>query len=158
MPSQTPTTDLKQVREFFSRPLCTKAAQPLRNGSSLELGIGDGTFNITKISGTLYVADGKPSQPDISFSVPVSSWDKITGATTQEIGQMGILITQLMVDSDLTRRVTSKVHVGVLQLVLRGYFGVLALGGVDFMRHLASHGLSNMGKVKEAVSRMRRGT
>ena len=60
-----------------------------------------------------------------------------------------------MAHGDPTFRIKASVHIGAFDLLRNGYLGVLPLGGVTVMRFLSSKGLNGIGKIKDAIGRMR---
>jgi len=96
-----------------------------------------------------------PKKADMTFHVPERALHELTATTTEDIGEIGIAILKLMAHSEPQMRVTAKVHIGLFDLLRNGYLGVLPLGGVPVTKFLASKGFNGVGKIKDAISRLR---
>ena len=60
-----------------------------------------------------------------------------------------------MAHKDQEFRVLAKVHIGPFKLLRNGYFSILPLGGATVMKYLGAKGFGNIGKIKDAIARMR---
>ena len=146
---------LSLVRSFFDRDICARAAKPLKLGVTLLVQIDETPFTVTKENGRLDTSEGAPAKPEMSFFVPRAALDTLLAEKTQDIGEMGVAVLKLVASQEAAKRITTKVSIGPLDLLLRGYLAVLPLGGPAVMKYLASKGLTGIGKVKDAISRMR---
>lgn len=142
------------LTEFFTRDLSHVATRPLREGVQIAMEVDGEAFTLVK-KGNIQVESGTASDPDLSFTVPKASLEKLVAEKTHDIGEMGISIAKLMVERDPALKIGMKVHTGFLDLAFKGYLGVLALGGATLMGFLASQGLSGMGKIKEKLSKLK---
>jgi hypothetical protein len=60
-----------------------------------------------------------------------------------------------MASADAACKVKAKVHVGIFDMLRKGYLGVLPLGGTAVMKYLGTKGFGSIGKVKDALSQMK---
>jgi hypothetical protein len=74
---------------------------------------------------------------------------------TEDVGEVGVALLQLLIHEDPARRMQAKVHIGPLDLFWKGYWGILPLGGPTVMKFLASKGMTNLSKIKEGIARFR---
>jgi hypothetical protein len=146
----------KELSDFFSRDVCQRATKPLRDGIEIAVNLADaGTMTLTKKGGRMRAEPRTPGKPDMTFQVPERALHELTATTSEDIGEIGIAILKLMAHSDAQMRVTAKVHIGLFDLLRNGYLGVLPLGGAPVMKFLGSKGFNGIGKIKEAISRLR---
>lgn len=147
---------LKDLQDFFERPVCQKGTGPLKNGIRIAIHVGDaGPFTLEKINSRAFVRDSVPANPDMTFWVPPKALEELLGLNTEDVGDVGVAIIRLMAHSDPERKVTAKVHIGLFGIITGGYLGVLPLGGVTVMKYLASKGFTGIGKIKDAIQRLR---
>lgn len=146
----------QQLESLFSQDVCVRATKPLREGVQIAVTLGDeATVSLRKAKGRLLVSPEKPLSPDLSFVIPLQALDELSQLRTEDISEVGISILKLMLHRETNFRITAKVHIGPLTLLRNGYFNVLALGGPSVMKFLASKGLTNLGKIKDAIGRMK---
>ncbi len=146
----------KELSDFFSRDVCQRATKPLREGIQIAVHVaGAEAMSLSKKGGRLSVEAGPPKKADMTFLVPERALRELTATDTNEIGEIGIAILKLMAHSDPEMRISAKVHIGLFDLLRNGYLGVLPLGGAPVMKFLASKGFNGVGKIKDAISRLR---
>ena len=84
------------------------------------------------------------------------TWTKLGGGLpTGMLGKIGVAIIKFIANPDPLLRIRIKVHIGLLEIIANGYLGVIPLGGEALMKLLASKGLTSLGKIKEAIQRLR---
>lgn len=144
------------LNEFFSRTVCQKATEPLKNGIEIAVYIEqEPPLTLYKRNNKIEVAATAPKTPDISFWVGKKGLLELTQSHFDDIGEIGICIIKLMLSTDSEMQLKSKVHIGSLKLLSHGYLRVLPLGGPKIMSFLASKGFANIGKIKDAISQLR---
>jgi len=145
-----------QLKEFFSRPVCNAATKPLREGVQIAIYLDDqGPVCLTKKNKAMTVETTAPAKPDMTFWVPAPAVATLTSLTTEDVGEIGVEILKLMAHDDAAHRISAKVHIGTFDLLRHGYLGVLPLGGPAVMKFLASKGLTGVGKIKDAISKLK---
>lgn len=150
-------TSFDSLKAFFEKPVCQAGTKPLRNGIEIALYINDDQTPkaLIKQNNIVKVTSSVPKKPDFSFWVTDGAISTLNSLTTENLGEIGIEILKLMAHSDPAYKITVKVHIGVFDLIRNGYLGVIPLGGPSVMKYLASKGLGNIGKIREAISKMR---
>ena len=144
------------VREFFSRDVCIRGTKPLRDRIEIAIFVDDrGPLTLTKEGGAPKVIQSAPHSADLTFWVPLSALKEIDANKTNDLGELGVAILKLMTHSDPNTRIKAKVHIGLFEFLRGGYLGVLPLGGTTVMKYLASHGLTGIGKIKDAIAKLR---
>ncbi len=151
---------LTELKSFFeNNPLAQGAAQSIRNGREIELIVTDGQQNFyytfTKANNLNLIKDEKTSSPDLSFTIPKKSAQELLSNSFNNVGEVGLFIFEKMLSSDPEKKIKVKLHVGVLSLLAGGYLGVLTAGGSEVAKFLATKGLSSLGKLKEAISKLK---
>jgi len=146
-----------QLRSFFEKPVCQKAAEPLKDGAELAIQVGNETpFSLFKQRGQLALHPTAPTSPDMTFVLGGQIPTLLNQLGSNEIAEMGISIFNWMLEKDENKRISAKVHVDSFSILRKGYFGVLAQGGLPVMQYLATKGLGNLGKLKNALGKLRR--
>lgn len=143
------------LKRFFEKPACQKATAPLREGAAVCIVVSGTRLGLVRRDGRMEVTEVAPKKADMTFELPVESLQELTDNPTEDIGELGIAILQLMAHSDPARRMSAKVHIGPFDLLTRGYLAVLPLGGGTVMKYLASKGFTGISKIREGISRMR---
>ncbi len=144
-----------ELKRFFDKPACQKATAPLREGAAVCIVVSGTRLGLVRQSGKMEVTESAPKKADMTFELPIESLKELADNPTEDIGELGIAILQLMAHSDPTRRMGAKVHIGPFDLLSRGYLAILPLGGGTVMKYLASKGLTGISKIREGISRMR---
>ena len=154
-----PTQNLEyreKVETFFARPVCARAARPLKNGIRVSLEVdGQEYFTLTKENGILKAYCERATLPEVSFRLSKEALEALSEFKSEDIGEMGVLVLEWITHAEASKRITVASHVGILELVWKGYLGVLPLGGPAVMKFLAARGFSGLGKIKEAISHLR---
>lgn len=152
MPEQD---SLTLLHGFFARPVCVQALAPLSIGSKIVLHVEQASFTLLKEKTQAVVQPGAADKPDLSFTLPLKALVALSEETADSVGDMGIALLKRMVASEDEGKLTAKVHIGLFDLYRRGYFSVLTLGGPQVMSFLAGKGLNGMGKIKDAIGKIR---
>jgi hypothetical protein len=147
----------QKIQEFFDRPACRAGIKPLKE--KIEIAIilneGDPAVTLTKIGGKVEILPTPPKKPDLTFWIGAAGVDKLLSSSTKDVGEVGIAILQLMATSAPDEKIKAKVHIGLFDMLRKGYLGVLPLGGPSVMKFLASKGFGSIGKVKDAINHMK---
>lgn len=154
--SKIPEGTLTELKSFFDRDVCQRATHPLRDGIEIAVFIGDSDpVTLGKLNGRTAVTVDVPAKPDMSFWTSEKGIRELIATETSDIGEIGVAILKLMAHSDPEFRLKAKVHIGLFDLLRNGYLSVLPLGGSTVMKFLGTKGFGSMGKIKDAISRMR---
>ncbi|MEW6058211.1 MAG: hypothetical protein AB1540_16535 [Bdellovibrionota bacterium] len=149
-----------ELRAFFEKnSLAQQAAQSIKNGREIQLVITtdgkESSYVFSREKNTNTLREGKPQNPDLTFFLPKPVAEELVAKKFNTVGQVGLHIFEKMLCNDPNQKVRAKLHVGILSLMTGGYLGVLTAGGADVAKFLATRGLGNMGKLKDAISKMR---
>lgn len=148
--------DLARLNALFARPVAVRGMSPLKDSAVIALYVDDrGPATLGKRGKEPYIAANAPEKPDFTFRVSAGALERLEALETDDLGEVGVAIAKLIASGDASTRVRAAVHVGPFDLFLKGYLGIFSLGGATLMRHLASTGLTSLGKIKEAISRMK---
>lgn len=151
---------LTEMKAFFETgALAQKAAGSIRNGREIGLQIkyADKTvgYTFTRESGQNVLREGDSAHPDVIFIMPEAAAKELVSKKFDSIGQVGLHIFEKILSNDQGQKIQIRLKAGVLALVTGGYFGVLTSGGGEVAKFLATHGLGSMGKLKDAISKLR---
>lgn len=158
MPNDTPQEDqsFNELKAFFDREVCQRATKPLRDGIEIAIHVGEGSARtLTKINDRVSVEPRPPKSPDMTFRVTPKGVERLIELQTEDIGEIGVQILKLMTSSTNDEKLTAKVHIGIFNILRNGYLGVLPLGGPTVMKFLAAKGFTGIGKIKDALSRLK---
>ncbi len=152
---------LNDLKKFFEEnKLANDAAASIKNGREIEIIVvttdkSRVEFTFKKDSGKNKIETGKAKDADLSFVMPEAAIREIITSEFDSVGQVGLRIFEKMLSSDENHKITAKLNCGILSLMTGGYLGVLTAGGTDVAKFLATKGLGNMGKLKDAISKMK---
>ncbi len=151
---------LPELKKFFEEnPLAIAAASSIKNGRKIEIIVVQEKikteYTFRKDSGKNVLEKGKPSEADVTFTMPVAAISEIVSTQFSSVGQVGLRIFEKMLSSDEKQKVKAKLNCGILSLMTGGYLGVLTAGGGDVAKFLATKGLGNLGKLKDTISKMK---
>jgi len=156
MPSEALAQSLDRLKEFFQRPVCRKGTAPLRKGIEIAVFLdGEGPATLRRAADGMEVLNQAPAKPDMTFRISGSALGELLKTETEDVGEIGVAILKLMAHSDPAMRLQAKVHIGAFDLLRNGYLGVLPLGGATVMKFLSTKGLTGVGKIKDAIGRLR---
>lgn len=147
---------IELANRFFSRPETRGGAKPLKTGTEVELRIREDSPICLVKEKTGFVAAPRPAaNPDITLTMQRTGFDALVSIDKQDIGELGVEILKLMAHSDPEKKIRVQVHIGVLKMATRGYFGIIPLGGKSVMSFLATKGFGNLSKIKAALEKLR---
>lgn len=147
--------EFEALKKFFGREVCQKATKPLSTGAEMAVEIGDAHCTLRREKEALIVVNSPCAKPDLSFNLSLEALRALDAEPTEDVGEMGVVLLKQMVNATPEMRMGAKVHIGVFDLLRKGYLSVLPLGGPAVMKFMASKGLTSMGKIKEAVQKMK---
>jgi len=151
-----PETSISLLRDFFNRSLSQEAVKPLREGIELAVYIDEmGPVTLMKSGGKAEIREAAPVNPDMTFRTTTEALKNLEETKTEDIGEIGIALCKLMLSSDPKVFLKARVHIGLFELFSHGYLGVIPLGGASLTKFLASHGFGSIGKIKDAISKLR---
>jgi hypothetical protein len=149
-------SSIADLQAFFSRPVAQAGTGPLKDGFEVALYIDEeGPATLTKQNGTAVILATPPRKADMTFWISRAGLQKLMDSQATEVGEIGVAILQLMTSSDPSLQMKAKVHAGMFDLLRKGYLGVIPLGGATLMKFLSSRGFTGIGKIKDAISRLR---
>jgi len=145
---------------YFGRDIAERAASSLRDSAEIELritGATPETFTFKRNAGKNLVVAGTARDPQMTFTLTADAAEVVLSDVSTDIGSLGVGILKLVASSDPTKKVELRVHAGVLSLLGKGYFGVLATGGSGVASFMASRGLGGLGAIKNALKKLHEG-
>lgn len=141
------------LRRFFeTRPAALRATRPLARGARVNLALDGGDACFTMESGHPVVREGAAPDPDFTLTLPQAAVERITGAATEDVGELGIAFFKLVLERDPALRVRVRIDAPTTRLLGHGYLGVLALGGVKVTWWLLKKGVKSP---RAAIDRLR---
>ena len=146
-------------RFFESSEAARRASSSLKKAAEVGVRFTDvaGEFNFKLIDGKPRFQEGKAADPDFDLTMAPGAVIAITAAPNAEVGDLGILFFQHIVAKDPQAKINVKLHSGLFKLTMRGWLGVMALGGGKVMGWLAMKGLRGPAAIASALARLRKG-
>jgi hypothetical protein len=149
---------LTELKAFFEDGNLAKlAAASIRDGRQIALKVGSAEYTFTRERGSNLLREGAAPHPDFTFVIPEASARELVTRSFETVGQVGLHIFEKILSNDPDQKIRVKLEVGLLSVVTGGYLGVLGSGGADVAKFLATRGLGNLGKLKDAIAKMRGG-
>lgn len=144
------------LSQFIAKPVCQAATAPLKNGVQIAVRVDSGpTWTVRRVAQGTEVTEEAAEKPDMTFSIPLVSLEKLVLLETKEVGEVGVALLQSLIHEDPAERLEAKVHIGPIDLFWKGYLGIIPLGGPTVMKFLASKGITGISKIKEGIARFR---
>ncbi|MCC6277845.1 MAG: hypothetical protein IT289_08035 [Oligoflexia bacterium] len=143
----------EKLKTFFeTHPACREAASSLNN--DVEIGI----FINSKLECTFFKDAEMPKfemrqarRPDVTFVINDRAIDSLVQEQSPEIADLGINIVKSYFKNDVKIRIQGS----ILNLLTRGYLGVIKSGGAGFAQFLASHGAAGLSKIKDIFQKLK---
>lgn len=147
---------LEQFKDFSKRHVFTTATNPLKDGIEIAIFIDEAeSITLTKRNKLIEVLEISPKAPEISFWISSKAVEQIHKHPSEDVGDIGIELIKLMAKSEVDLYLRCKIHAGLITLTMKGYLGVIPLGGSKLMKFLATKGFSGMGRIKQAIDNLR---
>ncbi len=148
-----PAPGTEALRRFFeTQPAARRAARPLARGARVNLALDGGDACFTMESGDPVVREGPAPDPDFTLTLPPAAVERITGLSSEDVGEFGVAFFKLVLERDPALKVRIRIDAPTTRLLGHGYLGVLALGGVKVTWWLVRNGVKNP---RAAIDRLR---
>jgi len=145
------------VNAFFGRAVSRRGTKPLKQTVLMALYIDESEpLSLVKRDGFVQAEAKGPDSPDLSFWAPRKALEQLQQNPTEDLGELGVGIVKLMAHPDPNFRIRTKVHIGIFELMRKGYLSIIPLGGTTLMKFLASRGLTGIGKIRTAIQSLRK--
>ncbi|HEX9577845.1 MAG TPA: hypothetical protein VF993_08835 [Myxococcales bacterium] len=146
-------------RFFEASEAARRASAPLRKAAEVGVRFTDvpGDFNFKLIDGKPRFQEGAAADPDFVLTLAPGAVSAIAAQPEAEVGDLGILFFQHILAKDPQAKINVKLHSGLLKLTMRGWLGVMALGGGKVMGWLAMKGLRGPSAIASALARLKKG-
>ncbi len=146
-------------RFFEASAAARRASAPLRKAAEVGVRFTDvpGDFNFKLIDGKPRFQEGAAADPDFVLTLAPGAVSAIAAQPEAEVGDLGILFFQHILAKDPQAKINVKLHSGLLKLTMRGWLGVMALGGGKVMGWLAMKGLRGPSAIASALARLKKG-
>jgi hypothetical protein len=146
-------------RFFEASAAARRASAPLRKAAEVGVRFTDvpGDFSFKLIDGKPRFQEGAAADPDFVLTLAPGAVSAIAAQPEAEVGDLGILFFQHILAKDPEAKINVKLHSGLLKLTMRGWLGVMALGGGKVMGWLAMKGLRGPSAIASALARLKKG-
>ncbi len=146
-------------RFFEASEAARRASAPLRKAAEVGVRFTDvpGDFHFKLIDGKPRFQEGAAADPDFVLTLAPGAVSAIAAQPEAQVGDLGILFFQHILAKDPQAKINVKLHSGLLKLTMRGWLGVMALGGGKVMGWLAMKGLRGPSAIASALARLKKG-
>jgi hypothetical protein len=146
-------------RFFEASEAARRASAPLRKAAEVGVRFTDvpGDFHFKLIDGKPRFQEGAAADPDFVLTLAPGAVSAIAAQPEAEVGDLGILFFQHILAKDPESKINVKLHSGLIKLTMRGWLGVMALGGGKVMGWLAMKGLRGPSAIASALARLKKG-
>ena len=146
-------------RFFEASEAARRASAPLRKAAEVGVCFTDvpGAFHFKLIDGKPRFQEGPAADPDFVLTLAPGAVSAIAAQPEAEVGDLGILFFQHILAKDPQAKINVKLHSGLIKLTMRGWLGVMALGGGKVMGWLAMKGLRGPSAIASALARLKKG-
>jgi hypothetical protein len=149
-----------RLRHFFETSEAgRRAAASLRRAAEVGVRFTDvpGEFRFHAVDSKPLFESGRAMDPDFELTLAPGAVAAITARPDADVGELGILFFQHILAKDENEKIRVKLHSGLVRLTMRGWLGVLAVGGPKVVGWMAQKGLKGPSAVASALSRLKKG-
>ncbi len=148
-----PGASFESLKAFFeTAPVARRAARPLSRDVRVNLALDGGAATFTMESGEPEVRAGAAQDPDFTLTMPAGAVSRITGLTSDDVGEFGVEFFKLVLERDPSLKVRVRIEAPTSRLLGHGYLSVLATGGLRVTWWLLKNGVKNP---RSAIDRLR---
>ncbi len=149
-------TTFQLLTALVERDVVQKGVGPLAAGAVLAITVREvATYSLQKGASTMKAVETVAPNPDMTFTLSEKGLRHLIEVDSQDVGDIGLELLKMVTHSDPEMKLDMKVAVGPWEMLRKGYFSVLPQGGLKVTQHLASHGFSSLGKIREGISKLR---
>jgi hypothetical protein len=139
-----PESSLVALQAFLeAAPAARRACRHLRSAAQVALRLAGGPARFTVEGGRPALRPGPTADPDFTLEIPPAAVSRLTGRRDADVGELGILFFQLLLERDPALRIRARLHASTGRLAARGYLGVLASGGLQVAGWLLRRGIAD---------------
>jgi len=143
------------LKHFFeTAEVARVATRPLSEHAEVGLNLAGGPARFAMSGGRPKVEEGAARSPDFTLTLPDGAVERLTSLKSDEVGEFGVEFFKLVLVKDPALKLRVKIDASTTQLLLHGYLGVLAQGGLKVTWWLLKNGVKNP---KAAIERLRGG-
>ena len=156
---QPEPSNLVLQRFFETSEAARRAAAPLKKAAEVGVHFTDvpGDFRFVSVDGKPRFEAARAKDPDFVLTLAPGAVTAIAAQPNADVGDLAILFFQHILSNDPNSKIRVKLHSGLMNLTMRGWLSVMALGGGKVMGWLASKGLRGPSGIGAALSRLRKG-
>jgi len=110
---------------------------------------------ISREGGSFTVLNFKPEhKPDFTVFSTLEITEKIFNSCREcsDVKEFLINSTKILMDKENRNHISLSVHKGFLTLTMHGYLKLLAMGGTQFIKTLADHGIDSVNAIRKKLT------
>lgn len=137
---------------LLSKPVFAEGLRHLHKGAEIRLVIDERHEAALLFDGQKALLEDRPSpKADVEFSLSLDAVQVLTKHPGDDLAEFGIEVVKLILAGEVKVRVCGSVW----NVLTKGYVGIIKEAGPDFMRFLAQHGLSSLGKISSLIKSLK---
>jgi hypothetical protein len=141
-----------ELRAFFAADSAKRAMRPLAEGFRVAVSVDGGPeLLLTKRSGAVVLVEEPPGSVEFRLAIPRGAVATLAGHHASGVPELAVAIVDLLTHADPERKVRARVHAGLFELLRKGYFSLVPLGGAPLMRALAARGVGSVSELRERL-------
>ncbi len=138
---------------FTSKPACKDSLRHLKKGHEIRLFLDDRVECSLFFEAGQVVLEQRPSpKADVEFRLSPEAIRILDNLPGDSVAQLGINIIKEVIAGNVKIRVCGS----LLRVLSGGYLAIITSGGPEFMTYLASHGLTNIGKITQLIRSLKK--
>lgn len=135
------------------KPVFTEGLRHLSKGTEIRILIDDRHETALFFDGNNAQLEDRPARnPDVEFTLLPSSYATLKALPGDDLAAFGIEIVKLILAGAVRVRLCGSTW----NVLTKGYLKIIQAAGPDFLKFLAKHGLSGMGKITQAIRNLKR--
>ncbi|MBY0371866.1 hypothetical protein K2X33_14370 [bacterium] len=130
---------IQSLNTFVQSAFCQEALSPLSATAQIAVEIAGSNPAWLRRTGDKISVEREGTKADFTFRLSSQTLEELLQIPPQDVGEFGLSLLKRLIEPSPERRLEVQVHIGLLDLMAKGYFSVLLKGGKPVAKFLASH-------------------
>lgn len=137
---------------LLSKPVFAEGLRHLKKGTEIRVIVADRHEAALFFDGQKAQLEERPARsPDVEFSLSPDAIAFLKDLPGEDLAEFGIEVVKQILAGTVKVRVCGS----VLNVLTKGYLGIIKEAGPDFLRFLAQHGLTGVSKIAAFIKNMK---
>ena len=149
---QQSNTEFERLAGFVSRqPAFDEAFSCLKKTAEISIKVPDQNCVLNSVDNTVKLLRENTRLADVEFTLSSSAASQLSKSSANTMGTLGIEVLKLVAAGEIQIKV-----IGIVFSVLTGgYLSIVKKAGPEFMAFLGSKGFKSVGKITQAIKKMK---